>query len=95
MFDSCGGPRESFLVVPESSEVEKIEIPSFQPSGHSFMHKKSFTVDVEVTSSHQFFPRNIFCFINFFDFLNKNRRILQFLTFLGGIFTARLTFGLN
>ena len=95
MFDSCGGPRESFLVVPESSEVEKIEIPSFQPSGDSFMHKKSFPVDVEVTSSHQFFLRNIFCFINFFDFRNKNGRNLQFLTFLGEKFTARLTFGLN
>ena len=35
--------------MPESSEVEKLENPSCQPSGDSFMHKKSFPVDVEVT----------------------------------------------
>jgi hypothetical protein len=95
MFDSCGGARESFLVVPESSEVEKLENPAYQPSGDSFMHKQSFPVDVEGTSLHQFFLRNISCFINFFDFPNKNRRILQFLTFWGEKFTARLIFRLN
>ena len=95
MFDSCGGARESFLVVPESSEVEKLENPAYQPSGYSFMHKKSFPMVVGVTSFHQFFLGNIFYKINFFDFRNKNWRILQFLTFFGGKLTARLILGLN
>ena len=33
----------------------------------------------------QFFMGNIFCFIHFFDFLNKKRRILYFLTIDGVI----------